>query len=170
MWDRLITLLIALLTSGLIQFFFTRKDNKDTKIKELEAQIKSVNDERERVGKERFEINSKENDENSKAIEELRQAVLKMCKTQESQSQVAEAHSELLIGLAQDRLVHSTNKYIKRGMITLDELAVIEDIYAPYHDKLGGNGRGKAGVEKCRALPVVAEEIVMLKEKEERLS
>ena len=89
-----------------------------------------------------------------------------LAKTTIEQQKVITANSELLVGLAQDRLVYLTDKYIKRGCITLDELAVLEQIYEPYHGKLKGNGRGKAGIEMCRQLPIVSEEIVLMKDKE----
>ena len=86
-----------------------------------------------------------------------------------AQREITTASSELLVGLAQNTLVYLTDKYTSRGVITLDELAVLEEIYTPYHEKLHGNGRGKAGIEACRKLPKVSEEIARMKDKEVRI-
>ena len=122
---------------GFIQFLIQRNDNKHSK-----------------------------HEQYAEAIEELRGVMTQLASTTKEQQQIITANSKLLVGLAQDRLVFLTDKYLKRGVITLDELAILEEIYEPYHDKLNGNGRGKAGIEMCRKLPIVSDEIAIIKDKE----
>jgi hypothetical protein len=160
--ENIKTLLTVLLSGGFLtflQFLINRHDAKHNKYAELKKMIVDGLQERDNTGKERYE-------ENSEAIEELRKIMKELAKTTLEQKQVVTANSELLVGLAQDRLAFLTDRYIKRGVITLDELAILEEIYEPYHDKLGGNGRGKAGIEQCRRLPIVSEEIAIMKDKE----
>lgn len=143
-----------------IQFLIQRQDEKSDKYKKLNDKIEKGLDERENVGRERYE-------EHKEAIEELRNIMKELAKTNIEQNKIINANSELLVGLTQDRLFHLTDKYCERGCITLDELAVLEEIYEPYHrEPLNGNGRGKAGIEACRKLPKVSEEVAMVKDKE----
>lgn len=52
----------------------------------------------------------------------------------------ASAESQMLIGLAHDRICYLGRKYIKRGYITRDEYEDLHDyLYIPYK-KLNGNG------------------------------
>ena len=153
--DDLLKIVLTIIGSGaffsFIQFLITRRDNRTDKVKILEQEMHKGLDERENTGRERYE-------EHREAIEELRETMLKLAKTSEEQQQYTKAVANVLIGLAQDKLVYLTKFYTERGAITLDELAVLEDIYTPYHEDLGGNGRGKAGFERCSELPVVSEE------------
>lgn len=180
--------LIALIISGgfftFLQFMITRKDNKEEKEeKEQKEDYKAINEkvekgleEREETGRKRYEEHKEAidglNDRQEKieeAIEELRKVVVKLAENDEQHNLFLSANSRLLVGLTQDRLIHLTDKYCERGCITLDELAVIEEIYEPYHkEPLNGNGRGKAGVEMCRKLPKVSDEIAVMKDIELR--
>lgn len=143
-----------------IQFLIQRHDIKSDKYKELNDKIEDGLEQREEIGRKRYE-------EHAEAIEELRRVMTELAKTTMEQQKIISANSNLLKGLAQDKLFYLTDKYIGRGCITLDELAVLEDIYEPYSsNEIKGNGRGKSGVEKCRQLPIVSEEIAIMKDKE----
>ena len=177
--------LLALIISGgfftFLQFMITRKDNKKDKqeeeqkdkYKEINQKVEDGLKEREDVSRQRYEEHKEvieklveENKSVKEAIEELRKVVVKLAENDDEHNKFLTANSKLLIGLTQDRLVHLTEKYTNRGCITLDELSVIEEIYEPYHrEPLNGNGRGKAGVEACRKLPKVSEEIAIMKDK-----
>ncbi len=135
---------------GFVQFMITRKDNKNDKLKELEDKIDTGLEQRENTGRQRFE----KHDAN---IEELRKIMTDIAENAKVQQEYSEAVGNVLMGLAQDKIVHLTKVYSERGCITLDELAVLESLYVPYHDGLHGNGKGKAGYERCQKLPVVSE-------------
>lgn len=148
-----------------------KQEKKDQELRELKERIEEVNDEREDVGKRRYEEHQRaiaelreENElarqESKEAVEELRQMLKSLAETVEKQADVTAKHqeidnyrSELIVALVQDKLFFYADKYQRRGAITLDELAIMRDMYKPYHDKLGGNGRGKAGMELCESLP-----------------
>lgn len=177
---EILKIVISALSGGAVTFaifMITRSDTAKEKIEkkndqneaehedlikkyhELNEKIEEGLEERENTSLERY-IEQKE------AIEELREIMKQLAKTDIEHLKIIEANSELLVGLAQDRLVHLTKKYQHRGAITLDELAILEQIYDPYHNKLKGNGRGKAGVEYCQSLKVVSnEEALKLDEK-----
>lgn len=180
--------LIALLISGgfftFLQFLITRKDSKeDKKENEYKEDYKAINEkvekgleEREEMGRKRYEEHKEaidelkdKNEKIEEAIEELRKVIVKLAENDEQQHEILNANSKLLVGLTQDRLIFLTDKYCERGCITLDELSVVEEIYEPYHkEPLNGNGRGKAGVEECRKLPKVSEEVAIMYDKEKR--
>ena len=133
-----------------LQFLITRKDSKDDKLKILEREVQEGLDAREAKGRERYE-------EHRAAIEELRGMMMQIASSTQEQQKYSESIGSVLMGLAQDKIVHLTKHYSARGAITLDELAVLESIYVPYHDGLHGNGKGKAGYERCQKLPVISE-------------
>lgn len=135
---------------GFVQFMITRKDNKNDRTKALEKKIDEGLDKREQTGRERFEKHASD-------IEELRKIMTQLADNAKVQQEYSEAVGNVLMGLAQDKIVHLTKLYSERGAITLDELAVLESLYVPYHDGLHGNGKGKAGYERCQKLPVVSE-------------
>ena len=68
------------------------------------------------------------------------------------------AQTRMLIGLGHDRLIYLTDKYVRRGAITLKEKRNLKFLYDPYHD-MGGNGDCKIGYDACQDLPVVSEEV-----------
>ena len=136
-----------------VQFLIQRHDSKKDKTDELKKVIEDGLKERDEIGKQRFE-------ENSQAFQELRKAVTELAKSNTEKNKVNEANSELLVAMAQDRIVYLTDKYIKRGVKTIDEMAIVESIYKPY-SKLGGNGRAKAGVEACRKIPFASQRLKM---------
>lgn len=65
-----------------------------------------------------------------------------------------DAKTEMLVGLAHDRIVSSGMSYIERGYITQDEYEnLYEYLYKPY-EKLGGNGSAKRVMAEVNKLPI----------------
>lgn len=151
-WAQLlVTFLGILLGSGLIQFFITRKDNKEQKFEQIQKEFQEDLDKREAKGKERFLAHKTE-------IDKLNQTILELSKNDSEQSQYLRYIGNEIMGLAHDRLVRLTDRYQIRGAITLKEKATLDAIYQPYHEGLGGNGDGQAGYEYCMTLPIITEE------------
>lgn len=67
------------------------------------------------------------------------------------------AQSRMLVGLGHDRIISLTDRYVRRGMITLKEKRNLEFLYRPYSD-MGGNGDCKIGYDACQLLTVVSED------------
>lgn len=67
------------------------------------------------------------------------------------------AQSRMLVGLGHDRIMSLTDRYVRRGTITLKEKRNLEFLYRPYFD-MGGNGDCKIGYDACQHLPVVSDE------------
>ncbi len=63
------------------------------------------------------------------------------------------AETELILGLAHDRIYDLCEKYIARGHIKTSEYDNLMYIYRPYH-KCGGNGTGDKLIEKVDKLPM----------------
>lgn len=63
----------------------------------------------------------------------------------------------LLLGLAHDRLLFLTDRYVERGGITLVEKRNLAYLYEPYKE-VGGNGDCKIGYDSCQDLPVISRE------------
>ena len=62
--------------------------------------------------------------------------------------------SQMLIGLAHDRIIFLGMHYIERGWITQDEYEnLYEYLYKPY-EKLGGNGSAKRIMTEVNKLPI----------------
>ena len=62
--------------------------------------------------------------------------------------------TEMLIGLAHDRILYLGMAYIERGYITQDEYEnLYEYLYKPY-EKLGGNGSTKRIMTEVDRLPI----------------
>jgi hypothetical protein len=65
-----------------------------------------------------------------------------------------DVRSQMLIGLAHDRIVDLGMKYIERGYITQDEYENLNDyLYEPYK-KMGGNGSAKRIMTEVNKLPI----------------
>ena len=62
-----------------------------------------------------------------------------------------DAKTEILVGLAHDRILYLGMNYIERGYITKDEYENLEYLYRPY-EKLGGNGSAKKVMEEINRL------------------
>lgn len=67
------------------------------------------------------------------------------------------AQSRMIIALGHDKIVYLTDKYVRRGAITLKEKRNLECLSAPYFEG-GGNGDAKIGCEACEKLQVVSED------------
>lgn len=64
------------------------------------------------------------------------------------------ASSQMLKGLAHDRIIFIGSKYIERGWITIEEYDdFMQYLVAPY-EELGGNGSAAKIVEQVKKLPV----------------
>jgi hypothetical protein len=65
-----------------------------------------------------------------------------------------DAKTQMILGLAHDRIMCLCMQYIKRGWITPDEYEnLYEYLYKPY-EKMGGNGSAKRLMEEVRRLPI----------------
>lgn len=65
--------------------------------------------------------------------------------------------TEMLIGLAHDRILYLGLVYIERGYITQDEYENLKDyLYTPY-EKLGGNGSAARVMREVDKLPICKE-------------
>lgn len=65
-----------------------------------------------------------------------------------------DAKSQLLLGLAHDRITFLGMKYIDQGYISSDEYENLYDyLYVPY-EKMGGNGSAKRIMEEVKKLPI----------------
>lgn len=60
--------------------------------------------------------------------------------------------TKLLVGLAHDRLIYLTNKYLEEGWINSDDYENLTYMYLPYIQG-GGNGSVKRNMEKVEKLP-----------------
>lgn len=62
--------------------------------------------------------------------------------------------SQMLVGLAHDRIISLGMCYIERGCITQDEYEnLYEYLYKPY-EKMGGNGSAKRVMTEVNKLPI----------------
>jgi len=82
----------------------------------------------------------------------------------EKKSQRSGLQTDLLIGLAHDRIVYLGMNYIKRGWIYHDEYEnLVTYLYKPY-ERLNGNGSVLRVMEEVNKLPIKNQD--MIKEKE----
>ena len=64
------------------------------------------------------------------------------------------AHTQLLLGLAHDRIIFLGMSYVDRGWITKDEYEdFIKYLYAPY-EQFGGNGLAEKVMVEVKKLPM----------------
>lgn len=69
-----------------------------------------------------------------------------------------DAKTQLLIGMAHDRIMYLGMSYIERGYITSDEYENLQEyLYKPY-EKAGGNGSAKRVMLEVNKLPIVKSE------------
>lgn len=69
-------------------------------------------------------------------------------------SESKDVRSQMLVGLAHDRITHLGLNYIERGWITEDEYENLHDyLYVPYH-KMGGNGSAERIMKEVANLPL----------------
>ena len=72
----------------------------------------------------------------------------------QKRSEKKDIRTQVLIGLAHDRIVFLGLKYIERGYITRDEYEnLYEYLYKPY-EKMGGNGSAKRVMQEVDKLPI----------------
>lgn len=77
-------------------------------------------------------------------------------KKDKEESQLS-AQSQMLTGLGHDRILSLTDKFVRRGGITLKEKRNLEYLWKPY-EMLGGNGDCKIGYDACQKLGVISED------------
>lgn len=66
-----------------------------------------------------------------------------------------DAKSDLLIGIAHDRIMFLGTIYLKRGYVTTDEYENLRDyLYTPYK-QAGGNGSAEHIMQQVDKLPIV---------------
>ena len=69
-------------------------------------------------------------------------------------SEKKDIRTQVLIGLAHDRIIYLGMKYIERGFITRDEYENLNDyLYKPYKE-MGGNGSAKRVMLEVDRLPI----------------
>lgn len=184
-----ITLLTLIISSGLIQWYFQRKDKKkedakkdsaDTLRKEYKEHLIKSNEEwKERYcdknskliedltltvkeGLEQRESKGLERyEEHKQTIEELRKAVLALTDDAKERKKYEQSMGASLMALTHDKIIYLGKCYQRRGAITLAEKNNLKLLYEPYHDGLGGNSDGEGYYDYCMHLPVVTDEEAM---------
>lgn len=63
----------------------------------------------------------------------------------------------MILGLGHDKILYLTDRFVKRGAITLKEKRNLEYLYVPYRDMLG-NGDCKIGYDACQKLRIASED------------
>ena len=72
----------------------------------------------------------------------------------QKRSEKKDVRTQMLIGLAHDRIVYLGMSYIDRGWITQDEYENLHDyLYKPY-EKMGGNGSAKKVMSEVNKLRI----------------
>ncbi|MCD8158987.1 MAG: hypothetical protein LUD77_08855 [Clostridiales bacterium] len=72
----------------------------------------------------------------------------------QKRAEKSDAKTQVLIGLAHDRIMFLGVKYIERGYITRDEYENLRDyLYKPY-EAMGGNGSAKKVMQEVDKLPL----------------
>lgn len=64
--------------------------------------------------------------------------------------------TEMLVGLAHDRILYLGMQYIERGWITRDEYENLYEYLYKTYEKLGGNGSAKRVMNEVDKLPIRA--------------
>lgn len=67
------------------------------------------------------------------------------------------SQSKMLLGLGHDKIIYLTDKFVRRGAITLKEKRNLKFLCDPYFE-LGGNGDCRIGFDACEKLPVISDE------------
>ena len=72
----------------------------------------------------------------------------------QKRSEKKDVKTQMLVGLAHDRILFLGMSYIERGSITRDEYEnLYEYLYRPY-EKMGGNGSAKREMQEVNKLPI----------------
>lgn len=184
--DKIITIISIVIGSGLVQWWFGRKDKQkedakknsaDEIKKEMKDHLTNVNNKWKedycdknsklieelalevRQGlKNREETGYQRYKEHQESIKELRQAILALTKDAEERKKLESHIGDSLMALTHDKLVYLGKCYQKRGAITLSEQNNLKLLYEPYHNGLGGNSDGEGYYTYCMNLPIVTDE------------
>lgn len=106
-----------------------------------------------------YKIKRKDDSKDKKAAQsdktdEIAEMVKELIAWKDSQTELSKNQSEMILGLAHDRIVYLGSKYLQAGEITVQELDDFNQyLYEPYA-KLGGNGTGEKIWNRVNALPV----------------
>ena len=74
----------------------------------------------------------------------------------QSRGTAKSAKDRMLLGLGHAEIFRLTEKYLRRGGITKEELEDLDKyLYKPY-EALGGDGTASSMVEKCRDLDIIS--------------
>lgn len=85
--------------------------------------------------------------------QEIRFEELERKRKQEAEAEEKnDVKTKLLVGLAHDRLIYLTNKYLEEGWINSENYENLTYMYEPYIQG-GGNGTVKRNMEKVEKLP-----------------
>ena len=84
-------------------------------------------------------------------------------KKKAAENEAETAQSRMILGLGHDRILFLTDKYVRRGGITLKEKRNLEYLYQPYR-ALNGNGDCEIGYNACAKLPVISDETALDKD------
>lgn len=85
--------------------------------------------------------------------QEIRFEELERKRKEEAEAEAKnDVKTKLLVGLAHDRLIYLTNKYLEEGWINSDDYENLTYMYIPYIQG-GGNGTVKRNMEKVEKLP-----------------
>lgn len=72
----------------------------------------------------------------------------------QKRSEKKDVKTQMLVGLAHDRILFLGMSYIEQGFITRDEYEnLYEYLYRPY-EKMGGNGSAKRVMQEVNKLPI----------------
>lgn len=72
----------------------------------------------------------------------------------QKRSEKKDVKTQMLVGLAHDRILFLGMSYVERGFITRDEYEnLYEYLYRPY-EKMGGNGSAKRVMQEVNKLPI----------------
>lgn len=72
----------------------------------------------------------------------------------QKRSEKNDVKTQMLVGLAHDRILFLGMSYIEQGFITRDEYEnLYEYLYRPY-EKMGGNGSAKRVMQEVNKLPI----------------
>ena len=78
-------------------------------------------------------------------------------KRKEKEEAAKSAQSRMILGLGHDKIVYLTDKYVKRGAISLKEKRNLDFLCEPYFE-MGGNGDCRIGYDACQKLRVVPDD------------
>ena len=85
--------------------------------------------------------------------QEIRFEELERKRKKEAEAEVKnDGKTKLLVGLAHDRLIYLTKKYLEEGWIDSEDYENLTYMYEPYI-QCGGNGTVKRNMEKVEKLP-----------------